>query len=94
MKILLKYLKPYKWLVIFTLLMASINIGFSLVDPILLGKLINLANGHQGGDIPPASKLTEGQFFYSFSLNNPGVWYILILSISVAKAFYQLYIPK
>ena len=84
MKILLKYLKPYKWLVIFTLLMASINIGFSLVDPILLGKLINLANGHQGGDIPPASKLTEGQFFYSFSLNNPGVWYILILSISVA----------
>ena len=84
MKILLKYLKPYKWLVIFTLLMASINIGFSLVDPILLGKLINLANGHQGGDIPPASKLTEGQFFYSFSLNNPGVGYILILSISVA----------
>ena len=84
MKILIKYLKPYKWLVIFTLLMASINIGFSLIDPILLGKLINLANGHQGGDIPPASKLTEGQFFYSFSLNNPGVWYILILSISVA----------
>ena len=84
MKILLKYLKPYKWLVIFTLLMASINIGFSLVDPILLGKLINLANGHQGGDIPPASKLTKGQFFNSFSLKNPGVWYILILSISVA----------
>ena len=84
MKILLKYLKPYKWLVIFTLSMASINIGFSLVDPILLGKLINLANGHQGGNIPPASNFSWDRFFNSFSLNNPGVWYILILSISVA----------
>lgn len=84
MKILLKYLKPYKWLVVFTLLMATINIGFSLLDPILLGKLINLANGHQGGETPPANKFTEDQFFYSFSLNRPGVWYILILSVSVA----------
>ena len=46
MKILLRYLKPYKWLVALTLTLAAINIGFSLVDPILLGKLINLANDH------------------------------------------------
>ncbi len=84
MKILLKYLKPYKWLVIFTLLMASINIGFSLIDPILLGKLINLANGHQGGDIPPAENFSRARFFNSFSWNTPGVWYILVLSVSVA----------
>ncbi len=84
MKILLKYLKPYKWLVVFTLLMASINIGFSLVDPILLGKLINLANGHQGGNIPPAENFSWNRFFNSFSWDTPGVWYLLILSVSVA----------
>jgi ATP-binding cassette subfamily B protein len=84
MKILIKYLKPYKWLVIFTLLMASINIGFSLIDPIILGKLINLANGHQGGQTPPASTFKWDRFFNAFSWNQPGVWYLLILSISVA----------
>ncbi len=43
MKILIQYLKPYKWLVILTLVLAAINMGFSLVDPIIFGKLINLA---------------------------------------------------
>lgn len=78
MKILLRYLRPYKWLVVFTLLMASINIGFSLVDPILLGKLINLANDFQSG------KVAGDAFFNAFSWKSPGVWYILIASITVA----------
>lgn len=43
MKILLHYLKPHKWLVVLVLVLASINIGFSLIDPIILGRLINLA---------------------------------------------------
>lgn len=47
MKILVQYLKPYKWLVILVLFLAAVNIGFSLFDPILLGKLINLANYHK-----------------------------------------------
>ena len=47
MKILVQYLKPYKWLVILVLFLAAINIGFSLFDPIILGKLINLANYHK-----------------------------------------------
>ncbi len=42
MKILLRYLKPYKWLVALVLFLAAINIGFSLVDPIIFGKLIDL----------------------------------------------------
>jgi ATP-binding cassette subfamily B protein len=46
MKILLHYLKPHKWLVTLVLTLAAINIGFSLVDPIILGKLINLAAYH------------------------------------------------
>ena len=80
MKILLQYLKPYKWLVILTLTLAAVNIGFSLVDPILLGKLINLANSHQSSKPP----FTWDRFFYAFSWKNPGVWFILICSISVA----------
>lgn len=47
MKILLKYLRPYKWLVALVLFLAAVNIGFSLVDPIIFGKLINLATYHQ-----------------------------------------------
>jgi ATP-binding cassette subfamily B protein len=47
MKILFQYLKPYKALVFLVLLLAAFNIGFSLVDPIIFGKLINLATYHQ-----------------------------------------------
>lgn len=47
MKILFKYLRPYKWLAGLVLLLAAINIGFSLVDPIIFGRLINLATYHQ-----------------------------------------------
>src|SRR5687768_7183382 len=42
MKILFRYLKPYKWLVVLVLVLAAINIGFSLIDPIIFGKLIDL----------------------------------------------------
>jgi ATP-binding cassette subfamily B protein len=42
MKILAKYLKPYKGLVALVLFLAAINIGFSLIDPIIFGKLIDL----------------------------------------------------
>jgi ATP-binding cassette, subfamily B, bacterial len=84
MKLLLHYLKPHKWLVTLTLLLATINIGFSLIDPILLGKLINLANSHQGITDPPTQNFKWDRFFNSFSWQNPGVWFILICSISVA----------
>lgn len=42
MKILLRYLKPFKWLVALVLLLAAVNIGFSLIDPIIFGRLIDL----------------------------------------------------
>jgi ATP-binding cassette, subfamily B, bacterial len=88
MKILLKYLQPHKWLVIFTLLMAGINIGFSLVDPILLGKLVNLAGDYQSKVI----SLSEKDFFWGYDnitrKGKPylqlGVFYILLFSITVA----------
>ncbi len=84
MKILIQYLKPYKWLVILVMFLASVNIGFSLIDPILFGKLVDLANGHQGATDPPQHNFDTNRFFNSFSWKYPGVWFIVIMSISVA----------
>ena len=39
MKLLISYLKPYKWLVILALALAAINQIFSLLDPYIFGKL-------------------------------------------------------
>jgi len=90
MKILIKYLKPHKWLVIFTLFLAAINIGFSLIDPILLGKMVNLANEHQS--TTPKGKFTWSAYFWQYEhimrKGKPylelGVFYILLFSITVA----------
>lgn len=43
MNILLQYLRPHKWLVLLVLLLAACNMGFSLIDPIIFGKLLNFA---------------------------------------------------
>jgi ATP-binding cassette subfamily B protein len=43
MKILLLYLRPYKGLIALTLTLAAINTCFSLIDPILFGRIIKLA---------------------------------------------------
>jgi len=88
MKILLHYLKPLRWLVALTLLLAGINIGFSLIDPILLGKLVNLAGDYQN----PLHHFTSNNFFWGYEhitrKGKPylqlGVFYILLFSISVA----------
>ncbi len=89
MKILFKYLQPYKWLVILTLGLAGINIGFSLIDPILLGKMVNLANEQQ---LVSTGKFNWSVFFWNYEWitkkGTPylhiGVFYILVFSISVA----------
>ncbi|MES2377199.1 MAG: ABC transporter ATP-binding protein [Bacteroidota bacterium] len=41
MKILLSYLKNYRWTVVLALILAGINIGFSLVDPLITGKILD-----------------------------------------------------
>jgi len=39
MKLLLTYLKPYKWLIVLALFLAAINQVFSLLDPYFFGKM-------------------------------------------------------
>lgn len=41
MKLLLSYLQPYRWLIAFALFLAAINQVFSLLDPLLFGKLFD-----------------------------------------------------
>lgn len=80
MKILIKYLKPYKWLVLLTLVLASINIGFSLIDPIILGSLVRLAGNYQSNpELYPTwdSFFTNKEPYY-------GVLLLLLASIGVA----------
>jgi ATP-binding cassette subfamily B protein len=83
MKILLQYLKPYKWLVGLTILLAAINTGFSLIDPILFGKLVNLANRFQQS-LAMGRPISHDEYFNKFTWKDPGVWYILLGSITVA----------
>jgi ATP-binding cassette subfamily B protein len=83
MKILLQYLKPYKWLVVLTLVLASLNTGFSLLDPILLGKLVNLAQELKLS-VQAGNKLTDNEYFNGFTWAKPGVWFIVLCSITVA----------
>lgn len=89
MKILLKYLKPYKWLVVLTIFLAAINTGFSLFDPIIFGKMINLANRHQ--TVEPS--LSWNHFLYiNESYTNKagkkemlyGIVWLVVASITVA----------
>lgn len=83
MHILFHYLKPHRWLVALVMLLAAINMIFSLIDPILFGKLVNLAN-HYVQMAKAGKPLEASDFFYAFSWKQPGVWMIVILSISVA----------
>lgn len=91
MKILFHYLKPHKWLVILVMTLAAVNMGFSLIDPILLGKLVNLAAEFVASSNHPP-KMDNHTFFWGYDhlIKNSkpylrlGVFYIVIFSISVA----------
>ena len=48
MKVLLTYLKPYRWRIVVALILAGINQVFSMFDPVLFGRLIDeVASKHQ-----------------------------------------------
>src|SRR3954470_1179158 len=92
MKLLIQYLKPHKYLVFLVLLLAAINIGFSLFDPIIFGKLITLATQHQKVKTPPGSFSWHDFLFMKTVLVSQsgktqviyGMAWLLIASISVA----------
>jgi len=46
MKLLLFYLKPYKWLVLLALALAAINQAFSMLDPLFFGQMLDRYANH------------------------------------------------
>ncbi len=92
MKTLIHYLKPYKWLVALVLFLAAVNIGFSLIDPIIFGKLVNLANYHQSLKGATGEADWHKFLFIKTEIKNKigkpeilyGVIWLLLASISVA----------
>ncbi len=92
MKILFRYLKPYKWLVALVLVLSAINIIFSLFDPIIFGKLVELGNVHyQRVNTSHAFSMHDFLFSresYTNAANKQGMLYgvvwLLLASITVA----------
>lgn len=81
MHILWKYLKPHRWLVIASLLLAGISQVLSLIDPIIFGKIIDDYANNRGGRT--AQELTSGVMWWL------GVAIAIALLARVAKAFQE-----
>lgn len=78
MKILLHYLSPYKPLVLLALFLATINQCFSLIDPIIFGKIIDEFGKHPHFfDADATQPRNESQFI-------TGVLWLLLASMGVA----------
>lgn len=93
MKILITYLKPHKWLVALAFVLAIINQVFSLFDPMLVGKIIDLfANHPQHFDANKTLTRTENEFLFGNTTYH-GLFYFLLLLVGtamvsrIAKAF-------
>ena len=74
MKILYRYLLPYKWLVALALFLATVNTSFSLIDPIIFGKLVKLAFDFKNNP----------QHYPVFKTFGVAVMWLLLMSIGVA----------
>lgn len=72
MKILLSYLKEYRWTVVIALILAGINIGFSLVDPLITGKILD------NYILPPDSKI----FTYEYRIHGA----LILVGLAVGAA--------
>lgn len=94
MKLLLSYLRNYKWLIALALLLATINQVFSLMDPWIFGKIVDQFASHPqsfnkaGEAVVPR---TQDQYLY-------GVLLLLLAAIGVAmvsriaKAFQDYFV--
>ena len=93
MKILLKYLKPYKWLIAFSLFLATINQVFSLFAPAITGNILDKLVTHPNFfDKEKLLPRNMDQYLYGEGIYH-GVFYFLTLLIGtamisrIAKAF-------
>jgi ATP-binding cassette, subfamily B, bacterial len=94
MKILLSYLKPYKWLVLLALLLAAINQTFSMLDPYFFGKVLDkfavhpydLGNFDAHKVFHKTGTRTQSQFIWGV-LGFLGILISVAMVSRIAKAF-------
>jgi len=93
MKTLLRYLKPHKWLLIFSLFLATVNQVFSLFGPAITGNILDQLVTHPNFfDKEKLLPRNLDQFLYGTSIYH-GAFYFLGLLIGtamvsrIAKAF-------
>jgi ATP-binding cassette, subfamily B, bacterial len=87
MKILLHYLKPYKWLVALSLLLAAINQCFSLLDPFFAGKLFDKFITHPlSFDLEGKLVRTKTEFIWG-TVGMLGILIGVAMISRIAKAF-------
>ncbi|WP_343745467.1 ABC transporter ATP-binding protein [Chitinophaga sp.] len=92
MKLLLHYLKKYKWLVVLAMALASINQLFSLLDPMIFGWIIDRFASHphttlKGGDI----LRPEGQYLSGVLILIGAAVGVAMVS-RIAKAFQDYFV--
>ena len=97
MKILMLYLKPYKWLIALALLLATVNQVFSMLDPYYFGTLIDNYASHpyetgafrQDSVKLPTGKIEKQKVFHANGTRtkNEFIWGVLkILGILISVA--------
>lgn len=98
MRILLHYLKPYKWLVALALLLAAVNQVFSLFAPMISGNLLDLfANHPHHFDKGQSQPRSENQYLFGGE-GYHGLFFYLLLLIGtamvsrIAKAFQDYFV--
>ncbi|MGC4232431.1 MAG: ABC transporter ATP-binding protein [Niabella sp.] len=98
MRILLHYLKPYKWLVLFALFLTAVNQVFSLFAPMISGKLLDLfANHPRHFDTAQTLPRSENQYLFGGE-GYHGLFFYLLLLIGtamvsrIAKAFQDYFV--
>ena len=91
MKILLSYLKPYKWLIALALFLAAMNQVFSLFAPWISGRILDLFANHPHV-FPDKTPRNQNEFFFGKGQYH-GLFFFLLLLIGtamvsrIAKAF-------
>ena len=87
MKILIQYLKPYKWLVFLSLFLAAMNQCFSLLDPYFAGRLFDQFITHPHTfDVKGTMPRTKSEFILG-TLGMLGILIGVAMASRIAKAF-------
>lgn len=81
MKLLLTYLRPYRWLIALALFLAAINQVFSMLDPYFFGKMLQMYGVHPHDGQRSSASFTRGVLGYL------GILVSVAMISRIAKAF-------